>query len=117
MAICAWLVGDDALDAARTQQVYDVCEGFLCPSLGSASDYQSWMERAGLTMRCIEDWTPRVMRTWEICQQRVERSQLKRLTWFLDPETSLFLNRFQTILDAYRTGAMKYGCFIAERAR
>ena len=56
------------------------------------------------------------MRTWEICQRRVERSQVKRLTWFLDRETSLFLNRFETILYAYRTGAMKYGCFIAERA-
>jgi len=116
MAICAWLVGEDALDAARTQQVYNVCEGFFCPSLGSASDYQGWMERAGLTMRCVEDWTPRVMRTWEICQRRVDRSQVKRLARLFDQETALFLNRFETILNAYRTGAMKYGCFIAERA-
>jgi tocopherol O-methyltransferase len=27
----------------------------------------------------------------------------------------LFLDHFQAILDAYRTGAMEYGCFLAER--
>ena len=43
MAICAWLAGDDPLDEGATRQVYDVCEGFLCPSLGTRDDYASWI--------------------------------------------------------------------------
>ena len=34
----------------QAQQVYDVCEGFFCPSLGTANDYKGWMTDAGLTV-------------------------------------------------------------------
>jgi tocopherol O-methyltransferase len=115
MAICAWLAGDEPLDPGKTQQVYDVCEGFLCPSLGSAADYSGWMTSAGLHVERIEDWTSRVMRTWQICKDRVDRSRVRWLARMIDKETVLFLDRFETILKAYQTGAMKYGCFIATR--
>jgi hypothetical protein len=30
----------------------------------------------------------------------------------IDRNMSCFLDRFETILDAYRSGAMQYGCFV-----
>ena len=39
VAICAWLAGDDPLSQTQEKLVYDVCEGFFCPSLGSEADY------------------------------------------------------------------------------
>jgi tocopherol O-methyltransferase len=115
MAICAWLAGPEPLDEPRTKQVYDVCEGFLCPSLGSADDYKGWMVSAGLTMQSYEDWTDRVWKTWQICKDRVEKSRVRWIARMIDRETVLFLNRFDTILNAYRSGAMQYGCFVARR--
>lgn len=115
LAICAWLAGESLSDARLTRQVEDVCEGFLCPSLGTARDYTTWFEQAGLQVTTVEDCTERVVRTWEICQQRVESWRVRWLARMIDPETTLFLDRFQTILDAYRSGAMRYGVFIAER--
>ncbi len=38
------------------------------------------------------------------------------LARMIDRNTVMFLDRFETILQAYRSGAMKYGCFIAERS-
>jgi tocopherol O-methyltransferase len=114
MAICAWLAGDN-LNDAQSQQVYDVCEGFLCPSLGSEQDYTAWMQSAGLTMVAVEDWTARVTRTWEICRDRVRKSGVRSLARLIDRDTVLFLDRFETILAAYRSGAMKYGCFVAKK--
>ena len=35
------------------------------------------------------------------------------LARLIDRNSVMFLDRFQTILDAYRTGAMDYGCLIA----
>ena len=67
IAICAWLAGSDMTVSDRDQQVHDVCEGFLCPSLGTAADYRGWMEDAGLVCRSYDDWTDRVAQTWEIC--------------------------------------------------
>jgi hypothetical protein len=40
---------------------------------------------------------------------------MRRLASWIDPDQLIFIDRFQTLLDAYNTGAMKYGCFIAER--
>lgn len=115
MAICAWLAGDTS-DEARTQQVHDVCEGFFCPSLGTGDDYAHWMELAGLQVDNWFDWTARVSRTWEICRERVRRSRIRWLARLVDRDAVLFLDRFDTILAAYESGAMKYGCFIAHKS-
>ncbi len=115
MAICAWLAGEALQDQLRVRQVYDVCEGFFCPSLGTCSDYRHWMTDAGLTIERDHDWTARVEQTWEICQRRVRRSGVRWLAGMIDRNTVMFLDRFQTILNAYRSGAMRYGCFIAHK--
>lgn len=116
MAICAWLAGDELGSDSRRQQVHDVCDGFLCPSLGSMEDYRGWMTSAGLCMEVTQDWTHNVARTWRICRRRVEKSRVQFLAKALHAESALFLDRFDTLLKAYETGAMKYGCFVATRA-
>jgi len=116
MAICAWLAGNTS-DAARAQQVHDVCEGFFCPSLGRSDDYAEWMRAAGLQVEHVLDWTSRVSRTWEICRDRVRRSGVRWIAPLVGYDSAMFLERFDTILDAYRSGAMKYGCFIARKLR
>jgi tocopherol O-methyltransferase len=113
LAICAWLAGDHPLDEGATKQVYDVCEGFLCPSLGTRDDYARWITEAGLVLERDFDWTARVTRTWELCEERVRRSRVRWLAQLFDRNIVIFLDRFRTILRAYETGAMKYGCFIA----
>ncbi len=116
LAICAWLAGDQLDDPAQAQLVYDVCEGFFCPSLGTMEDYRSWMEEAGLEVVTAADWTRRVTKTWEICRQRVLRSKVHWLARLIDRDSVMFLERFDTILTAYRSGAMNYGCFVARKA-
>src|SRR6185436_15566991 len=100
MSICAWLAADRPANDAAEQQVYDVCEGFLCPSLGSMSDYAGWMEAAGLVVEQQLDWTDRVTQTWEICIQRVRQSRVRWLARPIDRNMLLFIDRFETILEA-----------------
>lgn len=114
VAICAWLAGNtDSADLAK--QVYDVCEGFLCPSLGAREDYVQWMQDAGLRLIRYHDWTRSVTRTWEVCRDRVRRMRVHYLAKRIDSNLVRFLDRFETILEAYHTGAMEYGCFVAEK--
>ena len=115
MAICAWLAGDE-LNADHAEQVHKVCEGFFCPSLGTAGDYTRWMEQSGVQVEHCLDWTARVSRTWEICRERVRRSRVRWLAHLVGQDSVLFLDRFDTILGAYQNGAMKYGCFIARKS-
>jgi tocopherol O-methyltransferase len=114
LSICAWLAGYPPLSAESEKLVLEVCEGMLCPSLGTSADYQAWFEAAGLTNVSYQDWTEQVLRTWEICLERVERSNVRWLAKAVDRNMVDFLDRFETILKAYRTGAMRYGAFVAQ---
>jgi len=112
IALCAWLAGDTP-DAEP--QVKAVGEAFLCPSFGTAADYRSWLEAAGVTGVTYLDLTPQVMRTWEICQRRVQATRLGFLAWIGGRRMRLFMNHFETLGQAYRTGAMAYGMFVARK--
>ncbi len=114
-ALCAWLAGDSPLSASQVNQAQSVCQGMFCPSLGSAADYVQWLRDAGFEIRSQGIWTRQVERTWEICLQRVHRSGVKYLARLLGKNHVLFLDHFQAILTAYRSGAMEYGFFIAEK--
>ena len=116
-AICAWLASAEPHTAAAAHQLRQVCEGFLCPSLGTARDYQTWMSDAGLEVRHFEDLSDKVTRTWEICCQRIHRLRVKQLAHCAGADIARFVDGFETILDAYRTGAMRYGCFVAHATR
>jgi tocopherol O-methyltransferase len=114
VALCAWLAAEEEESSA---QVVEVCEGFLCPSLGTTSDYHGWLQAAGLVPCAFEDLTTQVTPTWEIGLRRLQRSGLLHLKWLFDRTTVRFARSFATLLNAYRTGAMRYGLFVAEKPR
>lgn len=115
MAICAWLAAEDAAIPGKREKVEKVCDAFLCPSLGSFGDYRRWMTDAGLEVVHTEDWTRRVERTWELCDNRVRRFGLQGIARLIDRRQAEFLEHFTTLLDAYRSDAMQYGCLVARR--
>lgn len=114
-ALLAWLAGKDPLTPDQVEQTRAVCKGMFCPSLGSQEDYVGWFEQAGYRVLKTGLWTRNVEQTWEICLDRVNRSGVRHLAKLLGQNHTLFLNHFQAILDAYRSGAMEYGYFVAEK--
>ncbi len=112
VALCAWLAGD-AHDAER--EAMRVCEGFLCPSLGTADDYRGWLTAAGLNVSTFADLTARVWQTWDVCIRRVRASGVGLLSRLAGRKMRTFVEHFATLGKAYRSGAMRYGLFIAEK--
>lgn len=115
LAICVWFEGADSSQPGHREQVEEVCRRFVCPSLGTQSDYAQWIEDAGLQVRQRIDWTDRAAKTWEICKRRVARTGVRHLAKILDQDQVSFLDGFDTLLSAYRNGAMQYGAIIAEK--
>lgn len=116
-ALLAWLAGDSPLTNQQTDQVLRVCEGMFCPSLGNQADYVSWFEQSGLRVVDTGIWTRQVEQTWEICRKRVERTGVRYLAKVLGQNHVLFLDHFDAILNAYKSGAMEYGYFVAEKPK
>jgi tocopherol O-methyltransferase len=112
IALCAWLVGDAP---GIEKQVEAVGYGFLCPSFGTAADYRAWLESAGLAVTTFADLTHQVARTWDICQRRLRRSGVGLLARITGGRMRGFVERFAALGEAYHSGAMHYGLFVAEK--
>ena len=66
-------------------------------------------------VRHTVDWTNQAAKTWEICKRRVARSGVRHLAGILDRDQVAFIDGFDTLLAAYRSGAMQYGAIVAEK--
>ena len=115
LAICAWLSGEN-LSPEQEKLVEAVRVGMLCPSFGSLSDYSRWMEQSGLTVDSAEDITDQVSRTWAICRPILEIPLVKTMLSAGNDKLAAFADSFSSIDEAYRTGAMAYGMFVACKA-
>ncbi|XZE52718.1 SAM-dependent methyltransferase [Planctomycetaceae bacterium SH139] len=115
LAICVWFEGQDNSVPQHRQQVEEVCHRFVCPSLATPSDYAGWITAAGLEVCQQTDWTEQVVRTWEICQARVARTGVRHVAKLLDREQVDFIDGFDALLKAYRSGAMQYGAITARK--
>lgn len=115
LALCVWFEGEDTTQQGHRQQVEEVCRRFVCPSLATRKDYAHWMGDAGLTVTDNVDWTSHAAKTWEICKQRVSRFGVRHLARIMDKDQVEFLDGFDALLEAYRSGAMQYGAIVAEK--
>ena len=115
MAICVWFEGPDTTRSDHRRQCEEVCERFVCPSLATRQEYADWMKDQGLKILHNVDWTQRVTKTWEICKQRVQRTGVRHLAKLIDREQVEFIDGFDALLGAYRSGAMQYGAIVAEK--
>ncbi|HEY9855056.1 MAG TPA: methyltransferase domain-containing protein [Stenomitos sp.] len=116
MALCAWLSAERFESDAQEQLVAAVCEGMLCPSLGSMRDYVAWLREAGFDAIRAEDVTERVKATWQLCGRIVERPEVQLLARMSDPAIRGFVQAFGAIRRAYDEGAMSYGMLTAKKA-
>jgi len=97
----------------HNRKVSAVADTFLCPSIQTAEDYQLQIEHAGLRIRCREEITAKVMRTWEICLERSRK--LRALVHIAPRGVRDFVRGIGTILEAYRSGDLTYSVIVAEK--
>ena len=113
MAICAWLAAEDAGRPGMREQVEAVCDRVSLPVARLVQRLRRLDDRRGPRVEQQQDWTRRVERTWELCDARVRRLGLHWLARWIDARQALFLDNFTTLFEAYRSGAMHYGCIVA----
>jgi tocopherol O-methyltransferase len=119
-ANCVWLSSENPSPAAINHLLEPICREGRLPSMGSESEYRSMMAQAGLTVTGFEDLTPYVWRTWWLCLVRAAKgiaTQKRYRAFLLDGRNSdrSFAITLLRILWAYRSGAMRYGLFAAQK--
>jgi tocopherol O-methyltransferase len=115
LAVCAWLRRDGPLPPGEQTLVATIAEAMMSASLDSLGSYRDWMRDAGLTVTAAEDITPHVERTWAHCARIGSNPVLKFLVRFTGGPTRRFVKAFPLMQQAYSSGAMAFGLFVAKK--
>lgn len=121
LVVCAWLEGEDVRPWEVRHLLKPICTEGRLPSMGSRIDYQELASSAGFVLKSYEDISRNVRRTWGVCLRRLAvrlltDSAIRRLA--LSPATKNrdFVLSLPRLIVALRTGAMRYGIFVWEKA-
>jgi tocopherol O-methyltransferase len=121
IAVCAWLACASPTAAQRRHLLEPICREGRMPGLGTEEEYRRWMEAAGFSVAHAEDVSLQVVRTWPICALRFLTALLHRpayLRFLLDRrhDNRIFAVTMLRLWLAYRSGAMRYVIFSAQKA-
>lgn len=95
--------------------VATIAEAMMSASLDSLGSYTERIGNAGLTMTGAEDITRHVERTWTHCARIGANPVLKFLVRFTGGPTRRFVKAFPLMQEAYSSGAMAFGLFVAKK--
>jgi len=118
--ICAWLASERARPWERARLLQPICREGRLFQMGTADEYRVLLAGAGFELVRFEDVSARVRRTWSIAIGRLLRKLLRDRRYreyVLDADNGnreFGLSLFRIWL-AYRTGAMRYGVFVARK--
>ena len=107
LLLAAWT---GSMDLPR---VSEVARAFLCQELWAAEQYKSAIESSGMRLRHCEDLTARIVRTWEVCQERARSAGVA--VKLLPRAAQEFVEGIDIILDAYRSGDLTYTVLVADK--
>ena len=116
LAVCAWLRRDGPMPPGEQKLVATIAEAMMSASLDSLSSYGDWMRDAGLTVTAAEDITRHVEPTWAHCARIGANPALRFLVRFTGGPTRRFVKAFPLMQEAYASGAMAFGLFVAKKA-
>jgi len=115
LAVCAWLRGEQSTSDREQKLVATVARAMFSASLDTLSQYAAWMRNVNLTVETAEDITRNIARTWQHGSRLIDRWPLRWLVNFADEPTRRFVQSFPLMTQAYATGAMAYGLFVARK--
>ena len=119
-AIAAWLSAEKPTSWQVHHLLEPICREGRLPSMGSVSEYEALIERAGLTAEKYTPLTSRVRKTWIICARRVAlgivtRSDYRRYLMERPTPNWIFFVTLGRILVALYRNIMQYGVFVLRK--
>lgn len=120
--LCTWMADADLRSWEVRTLLRPICREGRLTGLASPDETTSWIRNAGLELVSAHDLTARVRRTWSVCLRRTAvrlfRRPVSSWSYLLDARRRhrAFVLCVARIWTAYRTGALRYGCFVSTRS-
>ncbi|PAP77607.1 methyltransferase domain-containing protein [Rubrivirga marina] len=118
--LCVWMAGPSPREWEVRHLLEPICREGRLAGLGTAAENLGWLRDAGLEVEREEDWSRAVAPTWTRVARRVARGLLAdaRYRGYLRDASQrdrAFVWTILRLVLAYRTGAMRYGVFVARK--
>lgn len=119
LVICAWIAKEQSASWENRYLLEPICREGRLPSMGTCSEYESWMKEAGFDNIQTKDISKQVRKTWILCGGRVLKNiATNRAFREMLKDSSFKERRFALtvfrLLAAYYTGSMRYIVFSGE---
>lgn len=121
LVVCAWLARDTASGWQVRHLLEPICREGRLPGMGNEAEYRGLGEAAGFRVVSVDDISAQVSRTWGICARRFLGklfTDSRYIRMLLDGSQAdrVFAVTVFRLMAAYRTGAMRYGVLVYEKA-
>ena len=120
LAVAAWIAADRPRAWEVRHLLEPICREGRMPGMGSEAEYRGLLAGAGFAVGAVTDLSRAVRGTWGICLRRsaakltADRAS-RRFVLSAASRNRVFLLTMARIAAAYRTGAMRYLVFRAEK--
>ena len=119
--LCVWMAGPSPRAWEVRHLLEPICREGRLAGLGSAAENLGWLRAAGLEVEREEDWSRSVAPTWPRVARRVAwgiatDARYRRYLRTPAMRDRRFVLTVVRMVAAYRTGALRYGVFVARKA-
>ena len=117
LVLCVWMAADAPAPWKVRHLLEPICREGRLAGMGTEAENRAWIEGAGLTVERFEDWSRAVAPTWTRVAGRVVRGLATeaRYRQAVFRGEGVFALTVPRLIVAYRTGAMRYGFFVARK--
>jgi len=120
LAVCAWIAREGAAGWEVRHLLEPICREGRLPGMGTEAEYRGWLAAAGFGAVAAEDISAAVRRTWTVCARRLAAlllrdAEARRFLLDSAQRNRVFALTLLRLWAAYRTGAMRYVVFTAEK--
>ena len=120
LAVCAWIAREGAAGWEVRHLLEPICREGRLPGMGTEAEYRGWLAAAGFGAVAAEDISAAVRRTWTVCARRLATlllrdAEARRFLLDSAQRNRVFALTLLRLWAAYRTGAMRYVVFTAEK--
>jgi tocopherol O-methyltransferase len=120
LVVCAWLARPNATDTEVRYLLEPICREGRLAGMGTAAEYQTFMQGAGFQVEQVQDVSAQVQRTWSVAIQRllvalISDAQTWRYLLNAHRRERIFAWTVARLWLAYRSGALRYAIFTARK--
>lgn len=116
LMLATWCSDQEEYEGLLAKKYKKLCEAFDLPYMPTLQHYQSLLTQQGFHIKTCQDWSDHVKQSWNIGLSLVNAYSFLKLIRLSGIRGFLFSRQVRLMQEAFYTGRVRYGVFIATKS-